>query len=65
MKHRFIGERGAIGTPKVRQPRNGLYTFEEAIEIFIRAKTAEGVRPGTITGYHDIFRYFRQLNVMP
>jgi integrase/recombinase XerD len=60
MKRKFIGERGAIGTPKVRQPRNVLYTFEEATEIFIRAKTAEGVRPGTITGYRDIFRYFQQ-----
>jgi hypothetical protein len=59
-KRSFIGERGAITTPKVRQPRNVLYTFEEATEIFIRAKTAEGVRPGTITGYDDIFRYFRQ-----
>jgi integrase/recombinase XerD len=60
MKRKFIGERGAKGTPKVRQPRNILYTFEEATEIFIRAKTAEGVRPGTISGYDDIFRYFRQ-----
>ncbi|PFP30136.1 integrase [Bacillus sp. AFS073361] len=60
MKRKFIGERGATSAPQVQKPREVLYTLEEAIEIFIRAKTAEGVRPGTITGYHDIFRYFRQ-----
>ncbi|MEH7305280.1 tyrosine-type recombinase/integrase [Neobacillus drentensis] len=60
MKRKFICERGAPAAPQVRKPREVLYTIEEAIEIFIRAKTAEGVRPGTLTGYHDIFRYFRQ-----
>ncbi|MGF6951001.1 integrase/recombinase XerD [Neobacillus sp. B4I6] len=60
MKRKFIGERGATASPQVRKPREVLYTIEDAIEIFIRAKTAEGVRQGTITGYNDIFRYFRQ-----
>jgi integrase/recombinase XerD len=60
MKRKFITERGAVKAPQVRQSRQVLHTIDEAIEIFIRAKTAEGVRPGTITGYHDIFRYFRQ-----
>jgi|GEM_PF-5736478 len=60
MKRKFIGERGTTSAPQVRKPRDVLYTLEETIEIFIRAKTAEGVRQGTITGYHDIFRYFQQ-----
>ncbi|NWQ40398.1 tyrosine-type recombinase/integrase [Bacillus sp. EB106-08-02-XG196] len=60
MKRKFITERGAVKAPQVRQSRHVLYTIDEAIEIFIRAKTAEGVRPGTIKGYHDIFRYFRE-----
>ncbi|MBV7505680.1 hypothetical protein KW850_10480 [Bacillus sp. sid0103] len=64
MKRKFFSERGAGKSPQVRKPREVLYAIkeaiEEAIEIFIRAKTAEGVRPGTLIGYHDNFRYFRQ-----
>ncbi|MCQ6280092.1 tyrosine-type recombinase/integrase [Bacillus sp. EB600] len=60
MKRRFIGERGLKDTPDVPQFRDVSYSFLESIDIFIRAKTAEGLRPGTIKGYHDIFRYFRQ-----
>ena len=30
------------------------------MKIFIRAKKAQGLHLGTINGYHDIFRYFRQ-----
>ncbi|WP_256942302.1 hypothetical protein [Bacillus sp. OV166] len=41
MKRKFIGERGATVAPQVQKPREVLYTIEEAIEIFIRAKTAE------------------------
>ncbi|WP_245640342.1 hypothetical protein [Neobacillus massiliamazoniensis] len=47
-------------TPDVPQLRDVLYSLLEAIDIFIRAKTAEGLRPGTIKGYHEIFSYFRQ-----
>ncbi|SMQ78396.1 integrase/recombinase XerD [Bacillus sp. OV166] len=60
MKRRIIGERGLKVSPQDRQISNVLYTMDEALEAFIRAKTAEGVRKGTLTGYHDIFRYFRQ-----
>lgn len=60
MKRTFIGNRGLKDTSQVPQPRNVSYTIMEAIDIFVRAKTAEGLRPGTIKGYHDIFRYFLQ-----
>jgi integrase/recombinase XerD len=60
MKRKLIGERGLKDTPDVPQFRDVSYLLLEAIDIFIRAKTAEGLRPGTIKGYHDIFRYFRQ-----
>ncbi|TWE08734.1 integrase/recombinase XerD [Neobacillus bataviensis] len=60
MKRKFIGERGPKVSSQDRQTSDVLYTIDEALQIFIRAKTAEGVRPGTIKGYHEIFRYFRQ-----
>lgn len=60
MKRKFIGERGLKVAPKDPQSMNALYTIDEALEVFLRAKAAEGVRQGTIIGYHDIFRYFRQ-----
>ncbi|MEH7378590.1 hypothetical protein [Neobacillus drentensis] len=60
MKRKFIGERCPKASSQDRQTSNVLYTLDEALQIFIRAKTAEGVRPGTIKGYHEIFRYFRQ-----
>lgn len=60
MKRKFIGERGPKNSPQDRQTSNVPYTIDEALEIFIRAKTAEGVRQGTIKGYHEIFRYFKQ-----
>lgn len=60
MKRKFVSERGLKASPKDRQISNVLYSLDEAIEIFIRAKKAQGLRTGTINGYHDIFRYFRQ-----
>ena len=35
------------------------YTLDEAIEIFIQAKEAEGIRKSTINGYYDTVRYFK------
>jgi len=60
MKRTFIGVRGAKDSPEVRQLQYVPHTIDEAFEIFIRAKKAEGVGPSTIKGYEDIMRYFRQ-----
>lgn len=60
MTRKLIGSRGLKETPDVPRFQDVSYSILEAIDIFIKAKTAEGLRPGTIKGYHDIFRYFRQ-----
>jgi integrase/recombinase XerD len=60
MKGKFIGERYSKDLTQERKTENVLHTIDEAIDIFIKAKTAEGVRQGTIKGYHDIFRYFTE-----
>ncbi|MEH7401603.1 tyrosine-type recombinase/integrase [Gottfriedia acidiceleris] len=63
MKRTFIGERcatkrkGKTGVRKVVKPTKR-YTFEEAVEIFIRAKEAEGVRERTVKDYRMYTRYF-------
>lgn len=58
MKRRYIAERGAKLPDKVRQPRVDRHTpIDEALDIFVRAKEAEGVRKGTIGGYRDVVRY--------
>ena len=59
MKCKFVGERGTNVSPQDRQTINVLYTIDEALEVFIQAKIAEGIRQGTIKEYHEIFRYFK------
>ena len=36
------------------------YTIHDAVEVFIQAKEAEGIRKSTINGYYDTVRYFRE-----
>lgn len=58
MKRNYIGQRGGIKPNKVSQPTEVPHTpIDQALSIFIRAKEAEGVRPGTIRNYHDVMRY--------
>jgi integrase/recombinase XerD len=66
LARKFIAERGATASPKVQRTgkvrRTVLdelerYTIDEALEIFIRAKEAEGVRPRTIKDYRQHIRY--------
>lgn len=61
MKRKYISERGAKIPAQVRQPHvDRQTTIDEALAIFVRAKQAEGVRPGTINGYYDVVRYLRE-----
>jgi integrase/recombinase XerD len=66
MKRTFISERISKTTKtrptasaQVRQSRRDRYSLDEAFEIFIRAKKAEGLRQGTIDGHREVMRYFR------
>jgi integrase/recombinase XerD len=64
MARKFIVERGpkASNDRQPKQDRKSLevrYTLDEAVEIFIRAKEAEGIRASTIKGYYDTVRYFK------
>lgn len=61
MKRRYIAERGAKLPQNDRQPSVDRHTpIDEALDIFVRAKEAEGLRPGTINGYYDVVRYLRE-----
>lgn len=59
MKRKFIGERGATDTLQDRrttsvQRTSIRYTIDEALDIFVKARDAKGMRPrtlGDITGY--------------
>lgn len=58
MKRKYISERGAKAPAEVLKPRIDRKTpIDEALEIFVRAKEAEGVRPGTVNGYYATVRY--------
>ena len=66
MGRTFIAERGQKVSRKV-QPKNHekqitdiRYTLDEAFDIFIRAKEAEGLRQSTIKGHSDTMRYFQE-----
>lgn len=65
MGRTFIAQRGQTKSTNDRQLRHDRqtlevrYSIENAIEIFIHAKEAEGLRQSTIKGYHDTVRYFR------
>ncbi|WP_057766115.1 tyrosine-type recombinase/integrase [Cytobacillus praedii] len=60
MNRRYIAERGAKKPSNDRQlhvDRNT--TINEALDIFVRAKEAEGVRPGTVRNYRSVVRYLQ------
>ena len=65
MKRTFITERGQKilrddrQFNQNRQSNDVRYTINEAVEIFINAKEAEGIRDSTIKGYFDTVRYFK------
>lgn len=65
MGRTFIAQRGQTKSTNDRQFHHDRqtpvvrYSIENAIEIFIHAKEAEGLRKSTIKGYHDTVRYFR------
>ena len=65
MGRKFITERGQKISRDDRQIHHDRhtsdvrYTLDEAIEIFIQAKEAEGIRKSTINGYYDTVRYFK------
>ncbi|USK70184.1 tyrosine-type recombinase/integrase [Peribacillus asahii] len=70
MKRSYIGERNTekrpTATPIVsqrtidQQPPNVRYTIEEALDIFIQAKEAEGVRPRTVGNYREHIKYLKR-----
>ncbi|MCM3705836.1 MULTISPECIES: tyrosine-type recombinase/integrase [Cytobacillus] len=61
MKRKYIGERGAKASAQVLKSKVDRNTpIEEALEIFVRAKEAEGVRPGTINNYRSVIRYLSE-----
>ena len=35
-------------------------SINDAVEIFVKAKEAEGIRKSTIKGYYDTVRYFQE-----
>jgi hypothetical protein len=55
MGRTFVAQRGQTKSTEVRQFRNDRhtpdvrYTLQETVEIFIKAKEAEGLRNSTIT----------------
>ncbi|MFB5933000.1 tyrosine-type recombinase/integrase [Peribacillus frigoritolerans] len=66
MTRKYIGSRGPKASAdvlktNVDQKRTEVrYSIDEALEIFVRAKQAEGVRPGTVKGYRDVVRYLSE-----
>lgn len=65
MGRTFVAQRGQKKSTDDRQFRQDRhtpdvrYTIHDAVEIFIKAKEAEGLRNSTIKGYYDTVRYFR------
>jgi integrase/recombinase XerD len=65
MGRTFIAQRGQTKSTNDRQFRHDRqtpdvrHTIQDAVEIFIHAKEAEGLRKSTIKGYYDTVRYFR------
>lgn len=66
MGRTFITERGQKVSQKVqpnkyeRHTTDIQYTIDEAFDIYIRAKEAEGLRQSTIKGHCDTMRYFQE-----
>ena len=58
MKRKYVGSRGQ-GTEAVAYGVVERYTLDEALELFIRAKEAEGVRARTIHDYRQHVGYFK------
>ncbi|MEY2195737.1 tyrosine-type recombinase/integrase [Neobacillus sp. BF23-41] len=66
MGRTFIAQRGQKNTNNDRQSNHvrhtmiDQHTIQNAVEIFIKAKEAEGIRKSTIKGYYDTVRYFQE-----
>lgn len=70
MKRGYIGERGGeirptAGSKIARLPseqRSPIerYTIDEALDIFVQAKEAEGVRPRTVGNYREHIKYLKR-----
>ncbi|WP_286884060.1 tyrosine-type recombinase/integrase [Aneurinibacillus sp. UBA3580] len=65
MGRRFIGERGVTATSKDRRPTHvqridTRYTLDDALDIFVRAKEAEGMRPRTLADYRRHMEFFKR-----
>lgn len=58
MGRTFIAQRGQTTSTNDRRSTEVRYSIQEAVEIFIQAKQAEGLRASTIKGYYDTSRYF-------
>lgn len=65
MGRTFVAQRGQKKSQDdrqrhhVRQTSDVRYPIHDAVEIFIQAKKAEGLRESTIKGHYDTVRYFR------
>lgn len=67
-KRKFVGERGHTVSRKSTRPLDSTrspdstrsYTFEEALEIFVRAKEAENLRERTIRDYYNHMRFLTE-----
>jgi integrase/recombinase XerD len=67
MVRKFIAQRGQKVFNDDRQSNYDRHTNEvrytihdDEVEIFIRAKEAEGIRQSTIKGYYDTVRYIQE-----
>jgi integrase/recombinase XerD len=58
MGRTFIAQRGQTKSTIDRHTPDVRYTIQNAVEIFIHAKEAEGLRKSTIKGHYDTVRYF-------
>ncbi len=59
MARTFIAQRGQTKSTNDRHTPDVRYSIQNAVEIFIHAKEAEGIRNSTIKGHYDTVRYFR------
>ncbi|MBB6447382.1 tyrosine-type recombinase/integrase [Bacillus benzoevorans] len=59
MKRGYIGERNVKDSPTVPRSKNvkNRYTIDEALDVFIQSKEAEGLRPRSIENYREHTRH--------
>ncbi|WP_338452330.1 tyrosine-type recombinase/integrase [Niallia oryzisoli] len=59
MKRGFIGERNVKNSPTSPRTKNvnKRYTIDEALDVFIQSKEAEGLRPRSIENYREHTRH--------